>query len=191
MRQSDGRRAALVTGASSGMGEATALVLAGAGTRVAVVARRRDRLEALAGRIRELGGEPYVVVADLTKEAGAQRSVHEAEQQFGHLDILVNYAGLMYLEPVIEADLRRWREMPDAALAGNAGAECSWPDRRDPRGTSGEARTTGWARCQCLFGCWSDRKPCWRGLFGHQVCGQRLLGSIAKRGLSGQLSASL
>ena len=111
-------RVALVTGASSGIGEATALALAAAGARVAVAARRHDRLEALVGRIRADGGEAMVVVADFGVESEAQRAVHETENAFGRLDILVNNAGVMYLEPVIDADLARWRRMFEINVLG-------------------------------------------------------------------------
>lgn len=104
-------RVALVTGASSGIGEATALALAEAGAKVAVAARRRDRLDALAERLAALGAEPLVLVADLGDETQAQRVVADTEARFGRLDILVNNAGVMYLEPVEEADLGRWRRM--------------------------------------------------------------------------------
>lgn len=111
-------RAALVTGASSGIGWATALAFAKAGARVAIAARRRDRLDALAAQIREGGGETLIVTADLGIEAEAQRAVHETERAFGRLDILVNNAGVMYLEPVIEADLARWRRMFEVNVLG-------------------------------------------------------------------------
>jgi NADP-dependent 3-hydroxy acid dehydrogenase YdfG len=111
-------RVALVTGASSGIGEATALALAAAGARVALAARRHDRLEAVAARIRADGGETAVITADFGVEADAQRAVHETEKAFGRLDILVNNAGVMYLEPVIEADLARWRHMFEINVLG-------------------------------------------------------------------------
>jgi NADP-dependent 3-hydroxy acid dehydrogenase YdfG len=104
-------RVALVTGASSGIGEATALALARAGARVAIAARRRERLDALAERLASLGAQPLVLEADLLDEHVAQQVVADTEGRFGRLDILVNNAGVMYLEPVIEADLGRWRRM--------------------------------------------------------------------------------
>ena len=111
-------RTALVTGASSGIGWATALALAKGGARVTIAARRRDRLDALAAQIREGGGEALIVSADFGIEAEAQRAVHETESAFGRLDILVNNAGVMYLEPVIEADLARWRRMFEVNMLG-------------------------------------------------------------------------
>lgn len=104
-------RIALVTGASSGIGEATALALAEQGAKVAVAARRKDRLDQLATKLAGLGAEPLVLVADLASEAEAQRIVKETEAHYGRLDILINNAGVMYLEPVAEADLGRWRRM--------------------------------------------------------------------------------
>lgn len=111
-------RIALVTGASSGIGEATALELARQGAKVAVAARRHERLQALAERLAGLGAEPLVLAADLADEAAAQRVVKEAEAHFGRLDILVNNAGVMYLEPVAEADLGRWRHMLELNVLG-------------------------------------------------------------------------
>ena len=111
-------RIALVTGASSGIGEATALELARHGAKVAITARRRERLDALANELAELGAEPLVLVADLAEKAEAQRIVHETEHRFGRLDILVNNAGVMYLEPIAEADLGRWRHMLELNVLG-------------------------------------------------------------------------
>ena len=111
-------RIALVTGASSGIGFATAIALARAGAKVAVAARRRGRLEAVAAQIRTAGSEALVVEADFGIESEAQRAVHETEAAFGRLDILVNNAGVMYLEPVIEADLARWRRMFEINVLG-------------------------------------------------------------------------
>jgi NADP-dependent 3-hydroxy acid dehydrogenase YdfG len=111
-------RVALVTGASSGFGEAVALGLAKAGAKVALAARREDRLRDLAARIEAAGGEAQVIVADFTDEAQAQRAVRETEGRFGRLDILINNAGVMYLEPVATADLRRWRSMLELNVLG-------------------------------------------------------------------------
>ncbi len=128
-------RVALVSGASSGIGEATALALAAQGARVAVAARRRDRLDALAGRIGAEGGEALVVVADFAKEAQAQRAVAETEAHFGRLDILVNNAGVMYLEPVDSADLGRWRHMLELNVLGLiAATQAALPGMRRRRG---------------------------------------------------------
>jgi NADP-dependent 3-hydroxy acid dehydrogenase YdfG len=134
MKRLDGR-IALVTGASSGIGEATAIALAEAGAKVAIAARRKDRLQALASRLAPLGAEPLVLEADLLDEHVAQGIVADTERHFGKLDILVNNAGVMYLEPVAEADLGRWRRMLElnvlSLIASTQAALAGMRSRRD------------------------------------------------------------
>jgi len=134
MKRLDGR-IALVTGASSGIGEATAIALAEAGAKVAIAARRRDRLRSLADRLEALGAEPLLLAADLLDEHRAQKIVADTERHFGRLDILVNNAGVMYLEPVAEADLGRWRRMLElnvlSLIASTQAALAGMKSRRD------------------------------------------------------------
>jgi NADP-dependent 3-hydroxy acid dehydrogenase YdfG len=111
-------KVALITGASSGIGEATALALAAHGIRVAVAARRADRIEALAERIRAAGGQAVAAMADVTDEQQARAMVSHAHEQWGRLDILVNNAGLMLLGPIAEADTEDWRRMINTNLLG-------------------------------------------------------------------------
>lgn len=106
---------ALVTGASSGIGEATAATLAGLGADVALVARRRERLEALAGRI---GDAALVVEADVSDEAQAAAAVQRTVEAFGRLDILVNNAGVMLLGPIEQAPTDEWRRMVELNVLG-------------------------------------------------------------------------
>ena len=106
---------ALVTGASSGIGEATALALAAEGAAVALVARRRDRLDDLRGRIESAGGKAAVVEADVSDQRRAADAVDTVVTQLGRLDIVVNNAGLMYIGPAAEADTADW----DAMLSVN------------------------------------------------------------------------
>ena len=106
---------ALVTGASSGIGEATAAVLAEEGATVVVVARRRDRLEALAER---LDGKPLVIEADVTDQSEAERAVATAVEERGRLDILVNNAGVMLLGPIVGAPVEEWQRMVELNLLG-------------------------------------------------------------------------
>ncbi len=108
-------RVALVTGASSGIGEATARALAARGACVAAVARRGDRLEALA---RECGGAVAWELADVSGEDGARGAVAFAVKAFGRLDLLVNNAGVMLLGPVEGADVQEWRRMVELNLLG-------------------------------------------------------------------------
>jgi len=113
----DGRRA-LITGASSGIGEATALALAREGAAVALGARRRDRLEALAGRIDADGGTAVALEADVGEEEQAKALVEAAHAGLDGLDCLVNNAGLMLLGPLQGADPAEWRRMIDVNLLG-------------------------------------------------------------------------
>jgi NADP-dependent 3-hydroxy acid dehydrogenase YdfG len=111
-------KVALVTGASSGIGEATALALAAAKVRVVVAARRGDRLTALVQRIEAAGGEALAVRADVANEAEAQRMVEEAHAKWGRLDVLVNAAGVMLLGAIEGARTEDWRRMIDINLLG-------------------------------------------------------------------------
>jgi NADP-dependent 3-hydroxy acid dehydrogenase YdfG len=103
--------AALVTGASSGIGAVTARQLAELGASVALVARRQDRLEALAAEIDAAGGTALVVAADITDRVQAEAAVQQTVERFGRLDILVNNAGLMLLGPVVGTDVDEWEQM--------------------------------------------------------------------------------
>lgn len=102
---------ALVTGASSGIGAATALRLAADGASVALVARRKNRLEDLAAEIQQAGGTALVVEADITDRTQAEAAVDQSVASFGRLDVLVNNAGLMLLGPVVGADPEEWDRM--------------------------------------------------------------------------------
>jgi NADP-dependent 3-hydroxy acid dehydrogenase YdfG len=119
---------ALVTGASSGIGEATALSLAEQGAAVALVARRGDRLEALATKIRGNsirgnsirggGGSALVLTADITDEQQAREVVERTVGELGRLDTLINNAGVMLLGPVVGAPLSEWQQMVEINLLG-------------------------------------------------------------------------
>lgn len=107
---------ALVTGASSGIGAATARHLAGLGADVALMARRQDRIEQLAG---ELGGvRTSVITADLTDRDQAERAVQQAVDELGRLDVVVNNAGVMLLGPVADAPVEEWEAMVRINLLG-------------------------------------------------------------------------
>jgi len=109
---------AAITGASSGIGEATALALAEAGAAVALGARRLDRIEALAQRIESDGGRAIAFEVDVSDEQAANAFVATAHEQLGGLDVLVNNAGVMLLGPVVDADTEHWRRMVDVNLLG-------------------------------------------------------------------------
>jgi NADP-dependent 3-hydroxy acid dehydrogenase YdfG len=97
---------ALVTGASSGIGAATARALAAQGASVAVAARRKDRLDTLVG---EIGG--LAIEADVTEQAQAVAAVEDTVARFGRLDIVVNNAGVMLLGPIVDAPTEEWDRM--------------------------------------------------------------------------------
>lgn len=109
---------AFVTGASSGIGEATAAALAAEGATVAIAARRRERLEALAKRIQADGGKALVVEADFTDEGQARAAVERTVSELGRLDTLVNNAGVMLLGPVVGAPIDEWQRMVQINLLG-------------------------------------------------------------------------
>jgi NADP-dependent 3-hydroxy acid dehydrogenase YdfG len=109
---------ALVTGASSGIGAATAIALAAEGAAVAVAARRKDRLESLAEQVRGAGGTALVLEADVNQAEQAKGVVEQTVAELGRLDTLVNNAGVMLLGPVVGAPLEEWEEMVKINLLG-------------------------------------------------------------------------
>jgi clavulanate-9-aldehyde reducatase len=111
-------RVVAVTGASSGIGEATALVCARAGAAVALAARRTDRIDALAERIEGDGGKALALETDVADEQQARAFVEQTKERLGGLDVLVNNAGLMLLGPIAGADTEDWRRMVDVNLLG-------------------------------------------------------------------------
>jgi NADP-dependent 3-hydroxy acid dehydrogenase YdfG len=106
----------MVTGASGGIGHATARVLAAQGAAVALVARERDPLESLATRVRERGGQALVIEADIADEADARRSVDETALRLGRLDILVNNPGAMHLH--VGLQIEEWKQLVEVNLLG-------------------------------------------------------------------------
>jgi NADP-dependent 3-hydroxy acid dehydrogenase YdfG len=111
-------KVALVTGASSGIGEATAIALARAGARVAIAARRHDRLDGVARRIADLRSESLVLKADVAHPEQAETIVARTVDRWGRLDVLVNNAGLMALSPIDRARVEDWKRMLDLNLLG-------------------------------------------------------------------------
>jgi NADP-dependent 3-hydroxy acid dehydrogenase YdfG len=109
---------ALVTGASSGIGEATARALADEGAAVAAVARRKERLDGLAEEIARAGGRALALQADVTDQAQARAVVQRTVAELGRLDILVNNAGVMLLGPIVDAPTEEWDRMVALNLQG-------------------------------------------------------------------------
>jgi NADP-dependent 3-hydroxy acid dehydrogenase YdfG len=102
---------ALVTGASSGIGEATARLLAELGASVAIAARRKDRLDGLAHQIEEKGGRALALEIDVTDKAQAEAAVEQTVERLGRLDTVVNNAGVMLLGRAFDAPLEEWERM--------------------------------------------------------------------------------
>ncbi|WP_328910710.1 SDR family NAD(P)-dependent oxidoreductase [Streptomyces sp. NBC_00234] len=111
-------KVALVTGASSGIGEATARALAAEGAKVAVAARRTDRLEALRTELEAEGATVLVLPLDVADEQAVHAAVATTVETLGSLDVLVNSAGLMLLGPVEGADTTDWTRMMDVNVLG-------------------------------------------------------------------------
>jgi NADP-dependent 3-hydroxy acid dehydrogenase YdfG len=108
----------LVTAASSGIGNAIARALAAQGAAVALVARQRDPLDALAAHLREREGKALVIEAEIADEAEARRAVDETALRFGRLDILANNPGAMRAGPLVGAPIGEWKQMVETNLLG-------------------------------------------------------------------------
>ncbi|MFD4945470.1 SDR family oxidoreductase [Streptomyces sp. NPDC058409] len=111
-------RTAVITGAASGMGAATARLLAAQGVRVALLARRAERLEELAAMIESKGGEALVVTADVTDQASVDAAAERVHSTFGQVDLVVNAAGVMLPNPVDEGRTDEWQRMIDTNVTG-------------------------------------------------------------------------
>ncbi len=116
MAQSLAGKVALVTGASSGIGAATAVALAAAGATVAISARRKDRLDQLVAQIEAAGGKALALPGDMTVEADAVAAVEDTARLLGRIDILINSAGIMQAGGIEGADLDEYRKVVDINL---------------------------------------------------------------------------
>ena len=107
-----------ITGASSGIGEAAGRLLAAAGAKVLLGARRTDRLEAIAADIRKAGGEADFVAIDVSKREDLESFIRKAQDRFGRLDVLIGNAGLMPLSPLDDLKVDEWDRMIDVNIKG-------------------------------------------------------------------------
>jgi NADP-dependent 3-hydroxy acid dehydrogenase YdfG len=108
----------VITGASSGIGEATARHLAAQGGHVVLGARRKERLEKIVAEIRQAGGKAEAIACDVTNRADVEALIEGAVKAFGHIDVLVNDAGLMPLSPLDQLKVGEWERMVDVNLKG-------------------------------------------------------------------------
>ncbi len=111
-------RTVVVTGAASGIGEAVAVRLAAEGARVALLARRAERLEAIVGKIQADGGEALAVVADVTDDASVEAAAARVREAYGTVDLVVNNAGVMLPNPIDEGRIDEWQRMLDTNVTG-------------------------------------------------------------------------
>lgn len=111
-------KVAIVTGASSGIGEQSAIALAAAGAKVAITARRSERLQAVAQQIQQKGGEVLSITADVADEAQVREMVAKTQSAWGRVDVLVNNAGVMLLGPIDGANTEDWRRMMNVNVLG-------------------------------------------------------------------------
>jgi NADP-dependent 3-hydroxy acid dehydrogenase YdfG len=108
----------IITGATSGIGEATAKLLAEEGAIVALAGRRKDRLDTLQAEIERSGGKAHGIETDVTKYDSVKAMADAVAEKYGQIDILFNNAGVMLLGPIIGADLSDWQRMIDTNLYG-------------------------------------------------------------------------
>jgi len=111
-------RVAVITGASSGIGEATARALASRGARVALLARRKDKLEALNNAIRQADGQSAIWQIDVTDRKAVERAAAEIVEKFGRVDIVVNNAGVMLPNPIEAHRVEQWQQQIDLNISG-------------------------------------------------------------------------
>jgi NADP-dependent 3-hydroxy acid dehydrogenase YdfG len=107
-----------ITGASSGIGKATAELLAGQGAKVVLAAKRADELQSIVSGIAQAGGHAIGIVADVTAPADMERLVKAACDKFERLDVIVNNAGVAQLSRIDELDVASWETMIDVNLKG-------------------------------------------------------------------------
>ncbi len=108
----------VITGASSGLGEATARHLSAKGASLVLGARRLDRLESIAAELREAGGKVEVLAADVTRRVDVQALVDLAVSTYGRVDVVINNAGLMAIAPISETKVDEWERMIDINIKG-------------------------------------------------------------------------
>lgn len=183
-------KVALVTGASSGIGEAVALGLSRSGARVAIAARRADRLEELVRRIAAGGGEAVAFPGDVADETFAQGIVARTVEQFGRIDILVNSAGIMPEGGVDTADLAQWRKVMDVNVMASlyTSKAAITPMRAQGGGDIINISSTAGRRVAAIFGLYSTSKQALNAMsesLRQEVGGQGIRVCVIEPGATG------
>jgi|SRR5680860_258885 len=161
----------IITGASSGLGEATARLLAERGAKLMLAARREDRLQSLAGDIEEAGGTVAYRVTDVIDRDQVEKLAQATLDEYGQIDVLFNNAGLMPLSPLDALKVQDWERMVDVNIKGVLyGIAAVLPHMRERK--SGQI-------IQHVLHRRSQGVPRVRGLQRHQVRGARHLGGSA------------
>src|SRR5262249_37283296 len=109
-------RVALISGASRGLGRAMAVALAQGGAKLALVARDKAKLEETAAEVRQAGAEAQTFIADVADEIGVDRLKHEVTQAYGHIDILINNAGINHRKNLVDFSYDEWRRVMDTNI---------------------------------------------------------------------------
>ncbi|WP_211373446.1 SDR family oxidoreductase [Agromyces allii] len=165
----------LVTGASSGIGRETALALSRVGARVAIGARRTDRLAAL---VDAAPGDILPLELDVTDPESVQRAVSESVARFGRLDALVNNAGLMQSGLIVGADVREWRSMIDTNLLGSMYAvHAALPHLLESKGAVVQVSSTAARSASLGSGVYAATK------FGISAFSESLRQEVTRRGV--------
>jgi NADP-dependent 3-hydroxy acid dehydrogenase YdfG len=118
MAKSLERKVVIVTGASSGIGEATARLLCKEGAKVVLVARRKDRIDNLEKELKSSGGEALAIEGDVTSKEDCAKIIKQVLDEWKQVDILINNAGVMLLGPVLDAPIEEWERMIQVNLLG-------------------------------------------------------------------------
>ncbi|UOQ87763.1 SDR family NAD(P)-dependent oxidoreductase [Agromyces endophyticus] len=165
----------LVTGASSGIGRETALALSGAGARLAIGARRVDRLAAL---VESAPGEVTTMRLDVTDPTSVEHAVAETVERFGRLDVLVNNAGLMQSGLILGADVREWQRMVETNLLGSMYAvHAALPHLLETKGAVVQVSSTAARSASLGSGVYAATK------FGISAFSESLRQEVTRRGV--------
>ncbi len=158
-------RTVVITGAASGMGAATAGRLASQGARVALLSRRKDRLDELAHQVRTSGGEAMVLAVDVTDSQAVVAAAERIDAAWGPVDTVINAAGVMLAAPIDDGRTDHWARMIDTNLSGTlhviraSHRLCCVPQRRALQSTLSTSRRSQRMSCSPTTPSTRRRRP--------------------------------